>query len=46
MQNNAAVTLDTRIVETQLRRYAVLMWLIRAMDKTHVPIGEIEIPLH
>jgi len=25
---------------------SVLMWLIRAMDKTHVPIGEIEIPLH
>lgn len=33
MQNNAAVTLDTRIVETQLRRYAVLYFMLGLIEK-------------
>ena len=33
MENNVAVTLDTRIVETQLRRYAVLYFMLGLIEK-------------
>lgn len=33
MKNNAAVTLDIRIVETELRRYAVLYFMLGLIEK-------------
>lgn len=33
MQNNATVTFDNRIVETQLRRYAVLYFMLGIIEK-------------
>lgn len=33
MQNNAPVSLDTRLIETQLRRYAVLYFMLGLIEK-------------
>lgn len=33
MQNNALVSLDTRLIETQLRRYAVLYFMLGLIEK-------------